>query len=403
MNQDSDRPDRVIMPESTEEERLREAQKMESLRKLAGGIAHDFNNILNVILGTLALLRSKTQGDPAIDSYLSMGENAVRRGVDVAKRLGMFAQVDNPQHVPISASDLLAEVGGSLRNSIQKTIRVETLTGPNLPLLRASRPQLYQSLLTLGLNARDAITAANTAEGAITFRAETVDGGSVQKLFREATSRHYVCVTVSDNGPGIAGEKRRRIFEPLIRSEQPDGIRGLGLATVYNVVRAHHGFVNVFSEIGRGTVFSLYFPAIHVDTAIEGEPGTEPVPGGTETILVVEDEEAILLLLDEVLRDRGYTVLTAADGIEGFEVYMRHAGALAAVIADVGLPRQSGLEMFLKIREHNPRARVILVSGYLSPELKSSLFVAGAKEFIPKPFQPAEVLRKLRQVLDLPD
>jgi CheY-like chemotaxis protein len=201
----------------------------------------------------------------------------------------------------------------------------------------------------------------------------------------------------------MAEEKRQRIFEPFVRSEQPEGARGLGLATVYSVVKGHHGFIDVSSEQGHGTTFSIYLPAIHVDAETPGEPAGGRVPGGTETILVVEDEEALRLLLEEVLHDRGYTVLSAADGVEGFEMYAQHAGAIHAVIADMGLPRQSGFEMFLKIREHNPRAKVILASGYLSPELKSKLFVAGAKEFIPKPFQPSDLLRTLRKVLDLPE
>jgi CheY-like chemotaxis protein len=131
-------------------------------------------------------------------------------------------------------------------------------------------------------------------------------------------------------------------------------------------------------------------------------PAAGSIPGGNETILIVEDEEALRLLLEEVLRARGYTVLSAGDGVEGYERYAGHAEEIHAVIADMGLPRLSGFEMFLKIRDLNPRARVMLASGYLSPELKSKLFVAGAKEFIPKPFQTADVLHKLRQVLDLP-
>ena len=154
--------------------------------------------------------------------------------------------------------------------------------------------------------------------------------------------------------------------------------------------------------MGRGTTFSLYLPAIHAETEPHSVPVGGSVPGGTETILIVEDEVALRILLEEVLRARGYTVLSAADGIEGFEIYAEHAGEIQAVITDMGLPRQSGFEMFLKIRERDPHARVILASGYLSPELKSKLFVAGAKEFIPKPFQTSDVLRKLRIVLDLP-
>ena len=384
------------------EEQLRQAQKMESLRELAGGIAHDVNNILNVILGTFTLLRSKVRGDPDAEKYLTMGEHGVQRGVDVAKRLAMFAQVDSSQHIPIAVAGLIREVGVSLQNTIEKTIRIETLAGPDLPLVHASQPQLYQGLLTLGLNARDAIITAGTAEGLISFGAATVDGRSVHELFHDATARNYVCVTVSDNGTGMAEEKRKRVFEPFIRNEQPEVARGLGLATVHSIVKGHHGFIDVSSEKEHGTTFSIYLPAIHVDTESPGEQVAGDAPGGTETILVVEDEEALRALLEEVLRSRGYTVLCAADGVEGFEIYTKHAGEIHAVIADMGLPRQSGFDMFMKIRECSPGVRAILTSGYLSPELKSKLFVAGAKEFIPKPFQTADVLRKLREVLDLP-
>jgi two-component system cell cycle sensor histidine kinase/response regulator CckA len=336
---------------------------MESLRGLAGGIAHDFNNILNVILGTFTLLRAKTKGDLQTEKYLKMGESAVRRGVEVGKRLATFAQVDNSQHIPIALGGLIREVESSLQNSIEKTIRVESHAAQDLPLVHASQPQLYQSLLTLGLNARDAIVGARTPVGLISFATVTADGRSVHDLFHEATARTYVCLTVSDNGSGMPEETRRRIFEPFVKSDEPEGARGLGLATVYTVVRGHHGFIDVSSETGHGTTFSIYLPAIHVESETPGEPVKGPTPGGTETILVVEDEEALRLLLEEVLRAKGYTVLSAADGMEGLEIYSQHAEEIHAVIADMGLPRQSGFEMLLKIRERNPRAKVILASG----------------------------------------
>ena len=388
--------------ESQLEEQLRQAQKMESLRQLAGGIAHDFNNILNVILGTFTLMRTKVKGDPSAEKYLKMGENAVQRGSDVGKRLSTFAQTDVSQHIPIALGGVVKDASASLRESIEKTVRVETMVGPELPLVQASQPQLYQSLLTLGLHARDAVIAAHTPEAAIAFGAVAVDGRSVHEIHPGATARTYVRLTVGDNGPAMPEEKRQRIFEPFLKANAAEGARGLALATVHSVIRSHHGFIDVTSEEGRGTMFTIYLPAIHVEAEGAGESGAEGIAGGTETVLVVEDEDALRLLLEEVLRARGYSVISAADGVEGYEAYAEHADEIAAVIADMGLPRQSGFEMFEKIRERNPRAKVILASGYLSPELKSKLFVAGAKAFIPKPFQTNEVLRKLREILDLP-
>jgi len=388
--------------ESQMEEQLRQAQKMESLRQLAGGIAHDFNNILNVILGTFTLMRAKVKGDPAAEKYLKMGESAVKRGGDAGKRLAMFAQADVSQHIPIALGGVVRDAAASLSDSIEKTIRIETLVGPELPLVQASQPQLYQSLLTLGLQARDAVVGAHTPDAVIAFAAVTVDGRTVHELHPGASARTYVRITVSDNGPDMPEEKRQRIFEPFLKSDTPEGVRGLALATVYSVVRGHHGFIDVSGDEGHGTTFTIYLPAIHVEAEPSEEAGGEGITGGTETVLVVEDEEGLRLLLQEVLRARGYTVFAAADGVEGYETYAAHADEIAAVIADMGLPRQSGFEMFEKIRQLNPRAKVILASGYLSPELKSKLFVAGAKAFIPKPFQTNEVLRRLREILDLP-
>ena len=393
---------RDVTRERQIEEQLRQAQKMESLRQLAGGIAHDFNNILNVILGTLALLRTRISPDPVTEKYLGLGEAAVKRATEAAKRLVNFAQTDSSQHIPLALGALIRDLQTSLQDSIEKTIRVETSVDPDLPLSQASQPQLFQSLLTLCLNARDAIMVKRTPVAVIRIDAAGVDGRVVHTLFPEATASRYVQLSVSDNGIGMREEMRQRIFEPFITAEQPEGGRGLGLATVYGVVQAHRGFIDVTSAVGHGTTFTIYLPAIHIEAKEPEKNQTLVVPGGTETILVVEDEEALLLLLEEVLRQKGYRVLTAVDGLQGIETYRKHRGEIAAVITDMGLPKLSGYDMFLQIRELNPGAKVILASGYLNPALKSKLFVAGAKAFIPKPFQSAEVLRKLREVIDLP-
>ncbi len=392
---------RDVTRERKIEDQLRQTQKMESLRQLAGGMAHDFNNIVNVILGAFALLKPRVATDEMLAKYIELGEAAVKRGVDVARRLATFAQIDSAQQIPLSVGTIIRDVQEALKSSIERTMKVETDIGPDVPLTQANQGQLYQSLLTLCLNARDAMVIARVPEGVIRITAGASDGRVVHAMFPEATARKYVTITVSDNGIGMTEEMRQRIFEPFITTEAPEGGHGLGLAMVYGVVTGHRGFISVETEVGRGTKFTVHLPAVHIETG-ESEAGP-PVEasGGSETILIVEDEEALLLLLQEVLRGKGYTVLAASDGVQGLEIYAQHRDEIDAVITDMGLPRQSGYDMFVKIRELNPVAKVILASGYLNPALKSKLFVAGAKAFIPKPFQTGDVLRKLREVLDL--
>ncbi len=392
---------RDVTRERKIEDQLRQTQKMESLRQLAGGMAHDFNNIVNVILGAFALLKPRVATDEMLAKYIELGEAAVKRGVDVARRLATFAQIDSAQQIPLSVGTLIRDVQEALKSSIERTMKIETDIGPDVPLTQANQGQLYQSLLTLCLNARDAMVIARVPEGVIRITAGASDGRVVHAMFPEATARKYVTITVSDNGIGMTEEMRQRIFEPFITTEAPEGGHGLGLAMVYGVVTGHRGFISVETEVGRGTKFTVHLPAVHIETG-ESEAGP-PVEasGGSETILIVEDEEALLLLLQEVLRGKGYTVLAASDGVQGLEIYAQHRDEIDAVITDMGLPRQSGYDMFVKIRELNPVAKVILASGYLNPALKSKLFVAGAKAFIPKPFQTGDVLRKLREVLDL--
>ena len=383
------------------EEQLRQAQKMESLRQMARGMAHDFNNIINVVLGTITLMRSRGGTDPTMEKYMTMGEGAVKRGIDIAKRLVMFSREEETQRAPLAISVVLRDLTESLKSAIEENIRIETDVPPDLPMMEAHQDNLFQSLLTLCLNARDAILAAHTAEGKIAIAASVVDGRSIHAKFPEATARQYIRITVSDNGTGMAEEMRVRIFEPFVTTEKPEG-HGLGLAMVYGVVRNHDGFLDVQSTIGGGTTFSLFLPAMHVEQEEPRPPAFSTVPGGKETILVVEDEEALLYLLQEVLTSKGYKVLTASDGMKGLEIYKEHLADIDLVVTDMGLPKQSGHDLFLAIRQANPPAKVMLASGYLSPALKSKLFVAGAKAFIAKPFQMSDVLRKVREVLDLP-
>jgi two-component system cell cycle sensor histidine kinase/response regulator CckA len=383
------------------ERHLRQSQKMESLGQLAGGIAHDFNNVLGVIQGGLSFLKSRVT-DPSHLRYVEISESAVNRGADVAKRLLMFSREGQIQLRPIALAGVADELTRVLEHSIERTIEIVTDIPPDLPIIQGDPGQLYQMLLNLCINARDAILQpeGTLKPGRVMIAAGTVSGEEVRKNFKDAIAPTYVRVSVSDTGCGMTEEVRSRIFEPFFTTKPAGKGTGLGLAVVYGIVKSHQGMIDLESSPGRGTTFHIYLVAYPEEKLVAPAKKTDTIIGGSETILVVEDEEALRNLLTELLRSYGYTILQAEDGIAGLEQFARHRDKIKAVITDMGLPRMSGQDLFVKIHELDPSSRVVLASGYLDPDLKSQLFTQGAKSFIQKPYQPTDILRVIRGVID---
>jgi CheY-like chemotaxis protein len=197
----------------------------------------------------------------------------------------------------------------------------------------------------------------------------------------------------------MTDDARSRIFEPFFTTKPAGKGTGLGLAVVYGIVKSHHGIIDLESAPGAGTTFHVYLAANPEGRLAVPEEKSEPIVGGTETILVVEDEEVLRNLLAEILESSGYTVLTAEDGVSGLDRFTRHRDEIKAVITDMGLPRMSGQDLFISIREMDPSSRIVLASGYLDPEIRAHLFTLGAKAFLQKPYQPADVLRIIRKVI----
>jgi PAS domain S-box-containing protein len=383
------------------ERRLRQSQKMESLGQLAGGIAHDFNNVLGVIQGGLSLLKTRIT-DESLSRYIEIGESAVNRGADVAKRLLTFSREGQIALRPLALADVVGDLTKVLEHSIERTIDIVTEIPRSLPIIQGDAGQLYQMLLNLCLNARDAILEEQPGSGTgrITISARTLPGEQVRSIFKTAVAPLYVSISLSDTGIGMTEEIRSRVFEPFFTTKPTGKGTGLGLSVVYGIVQSHNGMIDVESVPHGGTTFRIYLQAYPEETPAHKEYATPTVVGGQETILVVEDEEALRGLVAELLHSYGYTVLQAQDGMEGLAMFDEHRGKIDTIITDMGLPRMSGADMFAKIRAIDPEARVILASGYLEPGLKSRLFNAGAKAFIQKPYQPHEILRIVREVLD---
>jgi two-component system, cell cycle sensor histidine kinase and response regulator CckA len=380
------------------EDQYRHAQKMESLGTLAGGIAHDFNNILAIILGHASLI-PRNQGNPAkqtanIDSVIQ----ASHRGAALVRQLLTFASKSDILFESVQLNDVVTETTRLLGETFPKTINVRLQLEKNLPSIFADPNQLHQLLLNLCINARDAMPRG----GALSITTTLLGGDTLSGQFPNAGAKTYVVLQVSDTGHGMDPATKRRIFEPFFTTKEKGKGTGLGLATVYGIVESHGGFVDVDSEVGVGSTFHVYFPTqvIGEENAEALQASFDDVPGGTETILVVEDEEMLRDMLKTVLLSRGYEVLTASDGIEAVEIYSLHRESIDLIVADIGLPRLAGSEVFLRLKQNNPGIRVVLASGFIEPGLRVEMMKAGAKEIIQKPYQPNDVLRTVRKALD---
>ncbi len=388
---------RDITAQKVLEEQFRQAQKMESLGTLAGGIAHDFNNILGIILGHASILERVTEKPEKILFSIEAITKAVHRGAELVKQLLTFARKSEVLVESVRVNDVVEELMQMLKETFPKTITYSSELEKALPTIQADRNQLYQALLNLCVNARDAMSSG----GILSIVTQTIQRENILERFPDANDERYVHITVKDTGVGIDQATLSRIFEPFFTTKAQGKGTGLGLAVVYGVLQGHKGFIDVESEVGRGTAFHLYFPVQHhIEPA--GVPAVQytEAPGGTETILVVEDEEQLLVLVQSLLESKGYTVLTAKDGEEAVERYRQAKDKIDLVLTDVGLPKLDGRGVFSQIKALNPQVRVIFASGYLEPDVKSEMFKAGVKDFVQKPYMPNEVLVKIREVLD---
>lgn len=380
------------------EHQLRQAQKMESVGTLAGGIAHDFNNILSIILGYTSLIkRGKIEGKRFEEGVDTIAK-AAQRGAMLVKQILTFARKADVIFESVKLNELIADLAKLLSETFPKTVTFALDLSPELPTIVADANQLHQVFLNLCVNARDAMPGTGT----ITIQTSMVDGLTLQERFPEARQSEYAHIRITDTGTGMDEQTRLRVFEPFFTTKGQGRGTGLGLAVVYGIVNNHHGFIDVESTIGKGTTFHLYFP-IQMRTfeaMQQGKVVVEEIPGGTETILLVEDEQMLLSLVKELLEGHGYKVLTAHDGAEAVDTYERLGSEIDLVLTDIGLPKLSGWDVCRRILARNPTAKVIVASGYIDPNVKSDLKDSMAREFIHKPYLPEDVLKRVRNVLD---
>ena len=381
------------------ERQLVQAQKLESLGTLASGIAHDFNNILGIILGYSAPTESALSNPAKVATSFSAIQKAGLRGAALVKQLLTFARKGESVFTSISITQIIDELIHLLRETLPKTIAVSTDLSAETPSIIGDATQIHQVLLNLCVNARDAMPKG----GRLFITTTTADYEGVISQFPKASAREYVLVRVTDTGTGMDDQTKQRIFDPFFTTKGPGRGTGLGLSLVYSIIESHHGMIAVESEVGKGTTFNLYFPVeertVESYEAHSFEFGD--VSGGTETVLVIEDEDMLAEMLKTTLTASGYAILTAHDGEQGLELFKRHQQEIAVVLSDFGLPKFGGDEVFRRIRALDPKARVIIASGFVEPAIKAEMLEMGLSKFVQKPYSPAEVLRAIRSALDV--
>jgi len=380
------------------ESQLVQAQKLESLGTLASGIAHDFNNILGIIVGYASLIEKLPANRANMEKCLTAIHTAGQRGANLVKQMLTFARKTEILYEPILINDIVNEVVKLLEETFPKTITLSVHLENDLPLIEADATQVHQVILNLCLNARDAMPH----NGILTMTTRSESGEIVHRIYPKAMATKYIILSVTDTGSGMDEETQHRIFEPFFTTKGRGKGTGLGLALVFGILESHGGFVSLQSEVGKGTTFYCYFPVPQKIPVMKqiGDETIGEVPGGDETILLVEDEEMLRELVKQFLESKGYTVLLAGDGEEAITVFNQHENEIQLIISDLGLPKLGGNDLYEKLKMQNPDIVFILASGFIEPGIKADILKTGVKEFIPKPYNPNEVLRAIRRVLD---
>jgi two-component system cell cycle sensor histidine kinase/response regulator CckA len=375
---------------------LRQTQKMEAIGQLAGGIAHDFNNLLTPIRGSVDLLLDMEPRDDQSLEYLQSIKLASERAAGLTRQLRLFTRQDEGQRLPLELNKIVRETSDLLGRSLTRSVSVRLDLEKELWAVAADSSQISQVLINLSLNAQDAMEQGGTL--VITTRNISL-GPPEARLSPGVRPGRYTCLTVEDSGCGMSPETEARIFEPFFTTKKPGKGTGLGLSVVYGIVRAHGGFIEVHSEPGRGSRFDVYLPTTELAVA-EKEREEEALPGGTETILLVDDEEMIRRLGRRVLEKCGYTVLIAANGPQAIEAYRKQGEAIDLVLLDVIMPRMNGQECLRRLQQLDPEVKVLIATGYTADSSVQRLKAEGVLGVVEKPFSIRTLAAAVRAALD---
>ena len=386
-----------VTEEKKLEQQLQHAQKMESVGHLAGGVAHDFNNILTAIIGYSILLELNIPEDSPLREYTQAILAASERAAHLTQSLLSFSrkQLSNPR--PVNLNEIITVIRKLLLNLVGEEIKTNvTLSEKNLYVM-ADSGQIGQVLMNLATNARDAMPG----RGVLSISTDSIH------LSPEFAQAHgygepgaYALLTVMDTGAGMAEEVRRHIFDPFFTTKEEDKGTGLGLSIVYGIVKQHNGYINVYSEPGKGTIFKIYLPLLKSEIEKEKIQALSELQGGTETILLAEDDANVRNILRDILEGYGYRVIETEDGREAVTRFTQNADHIDLLLFDVMMPRENGWEAYQEITAIRPEVAILFMSGYPIDFIKSKGISSTEENYLAKPVSPEELLRKVRETLD---
>src|SRR5437763_3989386 len=381
------------------QQQVLQSQKMEAVGRLAGGVAHDFNNLLTVITSYSDLvLEGLAPGDAKRDD-LEQVRKAADGAAALTRQLLAFSRQQVVEPRVVSLNTVVEGLQKILRRVIGEDIEVTIALAPDLESVRADVGQLEQVLMNLVVNARDAMPTG----GRLTVETANVEHDPEYARDREAAAvRRFAMLAVTDTGCGMDEATKARIFEPFFTTKETGKGTGLGLATVYGIVKQAGGFIWVYSEPGQGTSFKIYLPAVDATAERTTAAATTPAPRGTETVLLVEDAAAVRAVTKQILERQGYTVLEAPDGEAGLRLAQRHRGVIHLLLTDVVMPRVGGRELAEQLARLRPDVKVLYASGYTDDSVVRHGILESGTAYLQKPFSPESLARKVRDVLDAP-
>lgn len=390
-----------IMRDITErkrlEEQLRQSQKMEAIGQLAGGIAHDFNNMLTIINGYSEILLKK-EFSAEILNYIQEIRKASIRATRLTSQLLAFSRKQIIQPKLINLNQIITNQIQMLRRLLGEDVAISTVLDPQLHSVKADIGQIEQVIMNIVINARDAMPLGGKL---------TIETGNIQlnneyrRLHPEAKSAGYAMLSISDTGIGMDEVTRSRIFEPFYTTKGRDKGTGLGLATVYGIIRQNNGFIDVYSEIQKGATFKIYLPVEHEkEKSIIINSLDEKKLQGNETILLVEDDDGVRAVTESILKKYGYHVISAANGEEAIRIYEEHVGKIDLILTDVIMPSMDGRELVEKLFEKDNNLKVLYFSGYTDDNIVRRGIISEGMEFIQKPYTQIELAKKIRSVIE---